>query len=38
LHAGKFGGILAAMPQPIVAAILCMTFGMVGKYLLIIAI
>jgi xanthine/uracil permease len=28
---GKFGGILAAIPQPIVAAILCITFGMVGK-------
>jgi hypothetical protein len=27
---GKFGGILAAIPQPIVAAILCMTFGMVA--------
>ncbi|CAK9217170.1 unnamed protein product [Sphagnum jensenii] len=26
---GKFGGILAAIPQPIVAAILCITFGMV---------
>jgi hypothetical protein len=31
LDAGKFGGILAAIPQPIVAAILCITFGMVGK-------
>jgi hypothetical protein len=31
--AGKFGGILAAIPQPIVAAILCITFGMVGEYL-----
>jgi xanthine/uracil permease len=30
LHAGKFGGILAAIPQPIVAAILCITFGMVA--------
>jgi xanthine/uracil permease len=30
---GKFGGILAAIPQPIVAAILCITFGMVGEYL-----
>ncbi|CAN5961512.1 unnamed protein product [Sphagnum jensenii] len=27
---GKFGGILAAIPQPIVAAILCVTFGTVG--------
>ncbi|KAH9562832.1 hypothetical protein CY35_05G093000 [Sphagnum magellanicum] len=26
---GKFGGVLAAIPQPIVAAILCVTFGMV---------
>lgn len=32
--AGKFGGILAAIPQPIVAAILCVTFGMVGEYFL----
>jgi xanthine/uracil permease len=26
---GKFGGVLASIPQPIVAAILCITFGMV---------
>jgi xanthine/uracil permease len=32
LSAGKFGGILAAIPQPIVAAILSITFGMVGEY------
>jgi amino acid permease len=32
--AGKFGGVFAAIPQPIVAAILCITFGMVGEYFL----
>lgn len=32
--AGKFGGVLASIPQPIVAAILCITFGVVGMYLL----
>jgi hypothetical protein len=30
--AGKFGGVFAAIPQPIVAAILCITFGMVGEF------
>ena len=30
--AGKFGGVVASIPQPIVAAILSITFGMVGKY------
>ena len=32
LLAGKFGAILASIPQPIVAAILCITLGMVGEY------
>lgn len=29
--AGKFGAVVASIPQPIVAAILSLTFGMVGK-------
>ena len=32
LLAGKFGAILASIPQPIFAAIFCITFGMVGEY------
>lgn len=31
LYSGKFGGVVASIPQPIVAAILCITFGVVGK-------